>query len=91
MKRIVIFTIALLFASIAYPAFSVEYGDIKVIPPTSSCEIIIDGIVVGAGMGTVVTNVTEGTHNVVVNLKDGTPIYRRTVEVIAHKLTTIPV
>ena len=83
------FIVVLLFLSTVLPTYAQEYGSIKVIPPSEDCEIIIDGIQVG--IGTTTTKITEGTHNVVVNLKDGTPIYNKTVQIIAQEVKTVPI
>jgi len=83
------FIVILLFSSTVLPAYAQEYGSLKIIPPTEDCEVIIDGIQVGTG--TTTAKIKEGTHNVVVNLKDGTPIYNKTVEIVAQEVKTIPI
>jgi hypothetical protein len=75
------------FASSSFSAQ--EYGRIKVLPPTEDCEVMIDGIQVGTG--TTSTRIAAGMHNVVVNLKDGTPLYKEQVEVIADEIATVAV
>jgi len=66
-----------------------EYGSIKVLPPTEDCIVSIDGV--QAGTGTTTATLTEGMHNVVIVLSDGTTIYNRQIEVKANKVATVAV
>jgi hypothetical protein len=88
-KSLVSFMVLLLFALIVLPAYAQEYGTVTVMPPTEDCEVFIDGIQLG--LGTTTSKIKEGTHNVVVNLKDGTPLYNEQVEIVAKEVATINV
>ena len=79
MKKILLYIVLSFFLFI--PAFPSEYGTIKIITSSEGCSVIYDQHETILKGTEIIIKITAGTHDVKVNLKDGTMIFSDSVEV----------
>ena len=85
--------IAIIFLiSFPHPSFSQTSGKLTVIVPLRECEIVIDSVSLSPAKNKTLTmKLSPGSHTLIVRLNEGTPIFRRTVELEAGQTVLVNV